>query len=127
MYLAGLGLFIVASVVAGLAPTGDTLIAARVLQGMRGAMILPSTQAILNSNFQGHDRAIAFGIWGSVIGGVAAIGPLLGWLATTYASWRWAFFINVPVGLLAIAGTLRYIGESKDEHANRGSTFPGSC
>ena len=120
MYLAGLGLFIVASVVAGLAPTGDTLIAARVLQGMGGAMILPSTQAILNANFQGHDRAIAFGIWGSVIGGFAAVGPLLGGLLTTYASWRWAFFINVPVGLLAIAGTLWYIGESKDEHAKPG-------
>jgi EmrB/QacA subfamily drug resistance transporter len=125
MYLAGLGLFIVASVVAGLAPTGDTLIAARVLQGMGGAMILPSTQAILNSNFQGHDRAIAFGIWGSVIGGVAAVGPLLGGLLTTYASWRWAFFINVPVGLLAIAGTLWYIGESKDEHAKPGFDVPG--
>ncbi len=125
MYLAGLGLFIGASVLAGLAPSGDVLIIARVLQGVGGAMILPSTQAILNSNFQGHDRAIAFGIWGSVIGGVAAVGPLLGGFLTTYASWRWAFFINVPVGLLAIAGTLRYIGESRDEHARPGFDLPG--
>ncbi len=125
LYLVGLGLFIVASVLAGFAPTGDLLIVARVLQGVGGAMILPSTQAILNANFQGRDRAIAFGIWGSVIGGVAAVGPLLGGFLTTYFSWRWAFFINLPVGLLAIAGTLHYIGESKDEHAKRGFDLPG--
>jgi EmrB/QacA subfamily drug resistance transporter len=125
LYVGGLGLFIVASVLAGLAPTGDTLILARVLQGVGGAMILPSTQAILNANFQGRDRAIAFGIWGSVIGGVAAVGPLLGGFLTTYFSWRWAFFINLPVGLLAIAGTLHYIGESKDEHARPGFDVPG--
>ena len=125
MYLGGLGLFIVASVLAGLAPTGDLLILARVLQGVGGAMILPSTQAILNANFQGRDRAIAFGIWGSVIGGVAAVGPLLGGFLTTYFSWRWAFFINLPVGLLAIAGTLHYIGESRDEDAKPGFDLPG--
>jgi EmrB/QacA subfamily drug resistance transporter len=125
LYLGGLGLFIVASVLAGLAPSGDLLILARVLQGVGGAMILPSTQAILNANFQGRDRAIAFGIWGSVIGGVAAVGPLLGGFLTTYVSWRWAFFINVPVGLLAIAGTLRYIGESKDADARPGFDVPG--
>jgi EmrB/QacA subfamily drug resistance transporter len=125
MYLAGLGLFIAASVLAGIAPNGDILILARVLQGLGGAMILPATQAILNSNFQGRDRAIAFGIWGSVIGGVAAVGPLLGGFLTTYASWRWAFFVNVPVGLFAIAGTLHYIGESRDEHAKPGFDLPG--
>jgi len=125
LYVSGLGLFIVASVLAGLAPTGDTLILARILQGVGGAMILPSTQAILNANFQGRDRAIAFGIWGSVIGGVAAVGPLLGGFLTTYFSWRWAFFINLPVGLLAIAGTLHYIGESRDEHARPGFDLPG--
>ncbi len=125
MYLGGLLLFIAASVLAGLAPTGDLLILARVIQGVGGAMILPSTQAILNANFQGRDRAIAFGIWGSVIGGVAAVGPILGGFLTTYLSWRWAFFINLPIGLFAIAGTLHYIGESKDEHARPGFDLPG--
>jgi EmrB/QacA subfamily drug resistance transporter len=125
LYLFGLAVFLAASVLAGIAPNGDVLILARVLQGVGGAMILPTTQAILNSNFQGRDRAIAFGIWGAVIGGVAAIGPLLGGFLTTYASWRWAFFINVPVGLMAIAGTLHYIGESRDEHARPGFDLPG--
>jgi len=124
-YLIGLTVFVMASMLAGLAPNGTILIFARVLQGIGGAMILPATQAILNSNFQGRDRAIAFGIWGSVIGGVAAVGPLLGGFLTTYLSWRWAFFINLPVGLIAIAGTLHYIGESKEEGARSGFDLPG--
>ena len=125
MYLTGLLVFIGASMLAGLSPSGGVLILARMLQGVGGAMILPSTQAILNANFQGRDRAIAFGIWGSVIGGMAAVGPLLGGFLTTYLSWRWAFFINLPIGLLAVWGTLRYIGESKDPEARRGFDLPG--
>lgn len=120
LYLLGLGVFGVASVLAGAAPTGELLIAARVLQGVGGAMILPATQSILNTNFRGRDRAIAFGIWGATIGGMAALGPLIGGWLTTYLSWRWAFFINIPVAIVAVVGTLRYIGESKDEHAQRG-------
>lgn len=120
MYLGGLALFLVASVLAGFAPSGETLIGARFLQGLGGAAILPATQSILNSNFQGRDRAIAFGIWGSVIGGMAALGPLIGGWLTTYLSWRWAFYVNVPVGLLAIVGTRMWIDESCDEDARGG-------
>lgn len=125
MYLGGLLIFLVASVIAGAAQTGDQLIAARLLQGVGGAMILPATQSILNTNFRGRDRAIAFGIWGAVIGGVAAIGPLLGGWLTTNLSWRWSFFINIPIGIIAILGTLRTIKESKDEHAQSGFDLPG--
>ncbi len=125
MYLAGLVIFLIASVLAGLAQSGEWLIAARLAQGLGGAMILPATQSILNANFRGKDRAIAFGIWGSVIGGMAAVGPLIGGFLTTYVSWRWAFFINIPIGIVAILGTLKYIGESKDEHAKPGFDFPG--
>jgi len=120
LYLLGLVVFGFASVMAGLSQSGAMLILARVFQGVGGAMILPSTQSILNTNFRGRDRAIAFGIWGATIGGMAAVGPLLGGWLTTYLSWRWAFFINVPVALIAIFGTLRYIGESKDENAKSG-------
>jgi EmrB/QacA subfamily drug resistance transporter len=120
LYLLGLVVFGFASVLAGLSQSGEMLILARVLQGVGGAMILPSTQSILNTNFRGRDRAIAFGIWGATIGGMAAVGPLLGGWLTTYLSWRWAFFINIPVALIAIFGTLRYIGESKDENAKSG-------
>jgi EmrB/QacA subfamily drug resistance transporter len=120
LYLVGLVVFGIASVLAGAAPTGELLIAARVLQGVGGAMILPATQSILNTTFRGRDRAIAFAIWGATIGGMAAVGPLLGGWLTTYLSWRWAFFINVPVGLIALFGTLRYISDSKDENAKSG-------
>ncbi len=120
LYILGLFVFIASSVLAGAAPNGTLLIVARLLQGVGGAMILPATQSILNNNFRGRDRAIAFGIWGSVIGGMAAIGPLLGGWLTTELSWRWAFFINVPIGLIAVLGTLRYIRESKDQDAKRG-------
>ncbi len=120
MYLGGLVVFMLASLVAGLAPTGEILILARLFQGVGGAMILPSTQSILNTNFRGRERAIAFGIWGGVIGGVAAVGPLLGGWLTTYLSWRWAFYINIPIGILAVLGTMRYIRESRDPHARRG-------
>lgn len=125
MYLLGLAIFMGSSVLAGVAPNGELLIAARLLQGVGGAMILPATQSILNTNFQGRDRAIAFGIWGSVIGGMAAVGPLLGGWLTTEFSWRWAFLINVPIGLVAIAGTLRYIRESRDPEAARGFDLVG--
>ncbi|MDR9450577.1 MAG: MFS transporter, partial [Acidimicrobiia bacterium] len=80
----------------------------------------PSTLSIVNASFQGRQRAIAFGIWGSVIGGMAAVGPLLGgWLTTSY-SWRWAFYINVPVGALALIGSLTWVSDSRDEQAQRG-------
>jgi EmrB/QacA subfamily drug resistance transporter len=125
LYLGGLGVFIGASILAGAAPDGGLLIAARLLQGVGGAMILPATQSILNTNFRGRDRAIAFGIWGATIGGVAAVGPLLGGWLTTNLSWRWAFYINLPLGLIAIAGTLLYIGESRDEEAKPGFDLPG--
>jgi len=120
MYLVGLGTFMIASALAGFAPSGETLIAARLLQGLGGAAILPATQSILNEGFRGRDRAIAFGIWGSVIGGMATLGPLLGGWLTTYLSWRWAFYINIPVGLLAIVGTMMWVDESCDENARGG-------
>ncbi len=120
MYLTGLVVFGVASVLAGAAPSGELLIVARILQGVGGAMILPSTQSILNTNFRGRDRAIAFGIWGATIGGMAAIGPLIGGWLTTYLTWRWAFFINIPIAAVAFFGTLHYIKELKDENARAG-------
>jgi EmrB/QacA subfamily drug resistance transporter len=120
MYLAGLAVFLFASILAGFAPSGELLVAARLLQGIGGAAILPATQSILNSNFRGRDRAIAFGIWGAVIGGMAALGPLIGGWLTTYLSWRWAFYVNVPWGLAAIAGTMAWIDESRDKDARPG-------
>jgi len=126
LFLTGLVIFVGASMLAGLAPSGGWLLAARFLQGIGGAIILPSTLSTLNATFQGRERAIAFGVWGSVIGGMAALGPLLGGWLTTDFSWRWAFYINVPIGLIAFLGSLRYVVETRDENAELVFDIPGT-
>src|SRR5512136_1397091 len=125
LYIFGLLTFTGASLLAGMAPTGPLLVAARILQGVGGAAIAPATQSILNATFRGRDRAIAFGVYGSVIGGMAALGPLLGGWLTTNLSWRWAFLVNLPVGVVALAATLLWVAESRDEGARRGFDVPG--
>lgn len=117
LFILGLGIFSAGSALAGLAPGGTALIAARVLQGVGGAAIAPATQSILNMTFRGRDRAIAFGIYGSVIGGMAALGPLLGGWLTTNLSWRWAFYVNIPIALVVVVGSLLWIAESRDADA----------
>jgi EmrB/QacA subfamily drug resistance transporter len=125
MFAIGIALFVVASMLAGIAPSGAVLLAARFLQGIGGAIILPSTLSSVNAIFRGRERAIAFGIWGSVIGGMAAFGPLLGGWLTTAASWRWAFYINLPIGLVVLLGTFRFVPETRDEHAVLGFDLGG--
>jgi len=125
LYIFGLVTFVGASILAGLAPTGPLLLLARILQGVGGAAIAPATQSILNAKFRGRDRAIAFAVYGSVIGGMAALGPLLGGWLTTNLSWRFAFLINLPIGLVALVATLLWIAESRDEGARPGFDAPG--
>ena len=111
----GVVVFVLASIAAALAPTGELLIAARVVQGVGGAIMLPVTLSILNATFEGRERAIAFAVWGSTIGGMAAVGPLLGGWLTEFFSWRWAFGINLPLGLLILVGALLFVAESRAE------------
>jgi len=113
----GVAVFIAASVLAGLADSGPTLIAARLLQGAGAASLLPATLSTLNAIFKGRERAIAFAVWGSTIGGMAAMGPLVGGWLTTNASWRWAFWMNIPLGLIVIALALWSVPETRD-HSN---------
>jgi len=117
LLLIGVALFAAASVVASLAPTGDLLILARLVQGVGGAMMLPSTLSLLNATFQGRERGIAFAVWGSTIGGMAAVGPLLGGWLTSSFSWRWAFGINIPLGVIIAIGVLWAVGESRAKSA----------
>ena len=112
--LTGVVLFVAASVLCAVAESGGILILGRAIQGLGGSMILPTTLALLNANFQGRDRGIAFAVWGSTIGGMAAVGPLLGGWLTENASWRWAFGINIPVGVLVVAGLLLFVAESSE-------------
>ncbi|MFJ9691605.1 DHA2 family efflux MFS transporter permease subunit [Kitasatospora sp. NPDC101183] len=111
LFAAGTVLFGLASIGAAAAPTGGLLIAARVAQGVGGAIVMPTSLALLNLTFRGPDRGKAFAVWGSTIGAAAAVGPLLGgWLAGY--SWRWAFGINIAVVALILAGAARYLPPS---------------
>ena len=125
LYLVGTTVFASASVLAAIAPSGELLIAARLLQGLGGAAMAPSTQSIVNATFRGKDRAIAFAIYGSVIGGMAALGPVIGGWLTTNASWRWAFGVNLPIAIVAIVGTLLTVAETRTEQKSKGFDIGG--
>ena len=125
LFVVGIAVFVAASAMAGAAPSGSWLIAARFLQGLGAAAILPATLSTVNATFRGRERGIAFGIWGSVIGGMAALGPLLGGWLTTSHSWRWAFYINVPIGVIVVVGSWLWVRETRDTSAARGFDVPG--
>jgi MFS family permease len=118
--------FVAASYVAATAPNGSVLILGRFLQGIGGAIILASTLSTVNAMFEGKDRATAFAIWGSMIGGAATLRPLLtGWLTTDY-SWRWAFLINVPIGVIVVAGIILLVPETRGPDVRRGIDWWGN-
>ena len=119
LFIAGVALFVAASAVAAFAPSGGWLIGSRFLQGVGGAMVLPTSLSLINAGFRGRERGIAFAIWGSTIGGTAALGPLLGGWLTSAFSWRWAFAVNIPIGAAVVAGALLWVAESVDEDAPR--------
>lgn len=114
LFLAGVGVFVLASVLAALADGAGWLIGARLVQGVGGALILPSTLSTVNATFRGPERATAFGVWGAVMAGAAALGPLLGGWLTSSFSWRWIFLVNVPIGLLVLAGTVAWVRENRE-------------
>ena len=125
LLIIGILIFGVASVLAAMSYSGTTLIAARLLQGVGGAMILPATLSTVNALFTGRERGIAFAIWGSTIGGMAAVGPVVGGWLTTSFTWRWAFLINIPIVLIVLVGALLWVPETKDAHAERGVDIAG--
>ncbi|KQM39184.1 MFS transporter [Microbacterium sp. Leaf203] len=119
LMLLGVIIFAGASIAAATAPTGGLLILSRLVQGVGGAMILPTTLSIINATFRGRERGIAFAVWGSTIGGMAAVGPLLGGWLTTAFSWRWAFGINIPLGVIIVIGVALTVAESRSDRAER--------
>lgn len=126
LFLTGMVVFALASVLAALSRSGAELIGARVLQGVGGAAMLPTSLSLLNATFRGRERGIAFAVWGSTIGGAAALGPLLGgWLTTSY-SWRWAFGVNIPVGIAVTVGTWLLVAESREPVVRGGVDLPGA-
>ena len=121
----GVAIFVVGSLCAALATDATTLIAARALQGVGGAAVLPATLSSVNSLFRGKERAAAFGVWGAVMSGAAALGPLLGGAFTTYLDWRWIFWVNLPLGLLVLVGIRRFVPETTTEHRENGTDIVG--
>src|SRR5690242_21801417 len=105
LFAIGLLVFTVASALCGLAQNAEQLIAARVLQGVGGALLTPQTLAILTSIFPPERRGAAFGIWGGIAGLATIAGPVVGGLIVTYLNWRWVFYVNVPVGVTAFVLT----------------------
>jgi len=115
IFVVGIAVFTSASLWCGLADSSDELIAARVLQGVGAALMNPATLSIIAATFPAHQRGAAIGIWAGVSALALAIGPLVGGLITQHIDWSWIFFVNVPVGILAIAASFLFIDESRDE------------
>src|SRR6202165_300501 len=109
LFAAGLVLFTAASVACGLSHDATQLIAARVVQGIGGAMLAPQSLTILTATFPAERRGAALGIWGAVVGLSTVAGPTLGGLVVTYLDWPWIFFLNLPVGAVALVATLAIV------------------
>jgi len=117
MFLIGLIGFAAASGLGGIAPNVGLLITARALQGAFGAVLAPAALALLTVAFtEPRERARAFGVYGAIAGGGAAVGLLLGGILTEYASWRWCLLVNIPIALIAAAAAPRLVRESRSEH-----------
>lgn len=117
LFILGLVGFGLASLAAGLAPSAGFLIVARVVQGVFAALLMPSTLSLLVATFRGEERAGAIGAWAAWSGAAAAIGPLVGGVLISAASWRWVFFLSLPVVAVAIGLALWAVEESREEQA----------
>jgi EmrB/QacA subfamily drug resistance transporter len=117
VFAIGVAWFAIASALCGFAPTSGFLIAARAVQGIGGALLTPGSLAILQASFRSDDRARAIGAWSGLSGVASAAGPLVGGYLLAVGSWRWVFFINLPVSAAVLAITVRHVPESRDPSA----------
>ncbi|TMC05336.1 MAG: MFS transporter [Chloroflexi bacterium] len=122
----GLAGFSVASLACGLAPTAPVLIVARAVQGVAGALLVPSSLAVLSATIAQEDRGRAVGAWSGLGGVWTAVGPFLGGYLVDAASWRLVFLINLPVAAFTIWAALKHVTETRDEGANRHVDLPGA-
>lgn len=113
--LAGLVVFMVGAVICALGSDLTWLLVGRFVQGIGGALVLPTTLSTINTLYKGRDRIMAFAVYGSVIAGMAAIGPLLGGVFTTYTTWRWIFWVDLPVGIVVLLGAIFFTPETMGE------------
>jgi EmrB/QacA subfamily drug resistance transporter len=125
IFIVGLVVFTAASLACGLATSDEWLIAARIVQGAGAALMNPATLSIITATFPPRQRGMAIGIWAGVSALALAIGPLVGGVIAEHIHWGWIFFINVPVGILAIVVARLVIDESRDTSAEQRLDFPG--
>jgi EmrB/QacA subfamily drug resistance transporter len=126
LFLLGLAVFTISSLAAGLAGSGGTLIASRAIQGVGAALLMPATLAIIVAAFDDiRERNTAIGIWAAAGALALATGPALGGLISQHLHWGWIFLINVPIGVITFAISLRYVDESRESSAVRRLDVPG--
>ena len=117
VFIAGVVLFTLASFLCGLAWSTAALDVARALQGIGGAALFATALALIGHEYRGPERFGALAVWGATVGAAVACGPLVGGILTDTLGWRWIFFVNIPVGVFALAVALTRISESRDEGA----------
>jgi len=127
LFMIGLVIFTAASFLNGIAQTSGMLIGFRALQGLGAALISPAALSIISTTFaEGKERSRALGVWAAIAIGGSAVGLVLGGALTEWLSWRWIFFVNVPVGIIAFFAAARLVPESKDEHEHKGYDVGGA-
>ncbi len=127
LFVAGVVLFSIASLINGLAQSSLMLVAGRGLQGLGGALLSPAALAIITTTFTDQqERTRALGVWAAIAAGGGAVGLLMGGVLTDLASWRWVFFVNVPVGIVTLMLTIRYVAESRIRTAQRSFDLAGA-
>jgi len=119
LFIIGVALFTLASAACGISQTAPELIAARAVQGLGAALLLPQTMAVIIATFPAHRRGTALGIWGGVAGLAAVAGPTIGGMLVTWLDWRWIFFVNVPIGVITIALAVIVLPEIRSERRQR--------
>ena len=119
VFAIGLGVFSLASLICGLSTSPEMLNLARAFQGVGGAIMFATSLALIAQAFTGKERGVAFGAYGAVTGAAVAVGPLVGGAITSGIGWRWIFFVNVPIGVVAVAITLTKVVSSRDPRTRR--------
>lgn len=127
LFVIGVVWFALASLACGAAPNIETLVAARAVQGVGGALLTPGSLAILQSSFRREDRARAIGAWSGLAGIAGAAGPFLGGWLVENAGWRWVFLINLPLAAGVVLVTVRHVPESRDPDASQTLDLPGAA
>ena len=125
LFQIGVAIFVAGSFLSGAAPTPGLLIAARVLQGIGGSILSPASLAMVLPDFPAERRSLVIGIWGASAALGAAIGPSIGAIILDLLTWRWVFLVNIPIGLVILIVTPRFVRESRDPDARGGYDLVG--